>query len=35
MLKTKVDGLAWLESLGLPWVALDREMRAYGPLAVV
>jgi len=35
MLKTKVDGLAWLESLGLPWVALDRKMRAYGPLAVL
>lgn len=32
-LKTEQAGLQWLENLGLPWVAIDRELRCHGPLA--
>ncbi|MBT4519622.1 MAG: FAD:protein FMN transferase, partial [Halieaceae bacterium] len=33
ILKPRTDGLAWLESLGVPWFAVDRKLCAYGPLA--
>lgn len=33
LLKPPAEGLRWLDSFGLPWVAVDREMRVYGPLA--
>ena len=32
-LKTEPAGLKWLESLGMPWVAVDRELNCHGPLA--
>jgi thiamine biosynthesis lipoprotein len=32
-LKTEQTGLAWLEKLGLPWMAIDRELNCHGPLA--
>lgn len=30
MLKPASEGLAWLELLGLPWLALDRELHCHG-----
>ncbi len=32
-LKTEVTGLKWLEKLGLPWMAIDRQLICHGPLA--
>lgn len=32
-LKTEAAGLKWLDSLGLPWVAIGRDLRCHGPLA--
>jgi thiamine biosynthesis lipoprotein len=32
-LKTEQAGLRWLEKLGLPWMAIDRELNCHGPLA--
>ena len=32
-LKTEPAGLRWLEKLGYPWMAIDREMNCRGPLA--
>ena len=33
MLKPQAEGLEWLHSLGLPWLAIDREMRCHGSIA--
>jgi thiamine biosynthesis lipoprotein len=30
MLKPTSEGLAWLESLGLPWLAVDRDLHCHG-----
>ncbi|MEZ5504115.1 MAG: FAD:protein FMN transferase [Halioglobus sp.] len=32
-LKTEATGLKWLEKLGLPWLAVDRQLNCHGPLA--
>jgi FAD:protein FMN transferase len=32
-LKTEATGIKWLEKLGLPWMAVDRQLRCLGPLA--
>lgn len=32
-LKTETTGIKWLEKLGLPWMAIDRELNCHGPLA--
>jgi thiamine biosynthesis lipoprotein len=32
-LKTEATGLKWLEKLGLPWMAVDREFHCHGPLS--
>lgn len=32
-LKTEQAGLRWLEKLGFPWMAIDRELNCHGPLA--
>ncbi len=32
-LKTEQAGLRWLEKLGLPWMAIDRNLKCQGPLA--
>lgn len=32
-LKTEQSGVRWLEKLGLPWMAIDRELNCIGPLA--
>ena len=32
-LKTESAGLKWLENLGLPWLAVDRQLHCHGPLA--
>lgn len=32
-LKTEASGIKWLEKLGLPWMAVDRELNCHGPLA--
>ena len=32
-LKTEKAAIRWLENLGLPWMAIDRELRCHGPLA--
>jgi thiamine biosynthesis lipoprotein len=32
-MKTEAAGLKWLENLGLPWMAVDRQFIAHGPLA--
>jgi FAD:protein FMN transferase len=32
-LKTEATGLKWLEKLGLPWMAVDRQFNCHGPLA--
>ncbi|MEZ5566853.1 MAG: FAD:protein FMN transferase [Halioglobus sp.] len=32
-LKTEPAGLKWLESLGLPWLAVDRNLQCHGPLS--
>jgi thiamine biosynthesis lipoprotein len=34
-LKTEASGIRWLENLGLPWMAVDRQLRCHGPLAPV
>jgi thiamine biosynthesis lipoprotein len=32
-LKTEATGIKWLEKLGLPWMAIDRQLNCLGPLA--
>jgi thiamine biosynthesis lipoprotein len=32
-LKTEQAAINWLQNLGLPWMAIDRELRCHGPLA--
>lgn len=32
-LRTEESGIRWLENLGLPWMAVDRQLRCHGPLA--
>jgi thiamine biosynthesis lipoprotein len=32
-LKTEATGIKWLETLGLPWMAVDRQLNCHGPLA--
>jgi thiamine biosynthesis lipoprotein len=32
-LKTEATGLKWLEKLGLPWLAVDRQFNCHGPLS--
>jgi thiamine biosynthesis lipoprotein len=32
-LKIEPAALKWLENLGLPWMAIDRELQCHGPLA--
>lgn len=32
-LKTEQQGIRWLDGLGLPWLAIDRELKCIGPLA--
>lgn len=32
-LKTEAGGLKWLENLGMPWMAIDRQLHCHGPLA--
>ena len=32
-MKTEAAGLKWLENLGLPWMAVDRQFNCHGPLA--
>lgn len=32
-LKTEKAAINWLQNLGLPWMAIDRELRCHGPLA--
>jgi thiamine biosynthesis lipoprotein len=32
-LKTEATGIKWLEKLGLPWLAVDRQHNCHGPLA--
>ncbi len=31
-LKTEASGIKWLEKLGLPWLAVDRQLNCHGPL---
>tara|TARA_R110002110_G_scaffold415748_1_gene654889 strand:- start:133004 stop:133915 length:912 start_codon:yes stop_codon:yes gene_type:complete len=31
--KTEAAGLRWLEKLGMPWLAIDRQLICHGPLA--
>lgn len=31
-LKTEQAGISWLEKLGLPWLAIDRQLNIHGPL---
>ncbi|MEZ5572022.1 MAG: FAD:protein FMN transferase [Halioglobus sp.] len=31
-LKTEASGIKWLENLGLPWMAVDRQLNCLGPL---
>jgi FAD:protein FMN transferase len=33
-LKTETTGIKWLEKLGLPWLAVDRQFNCHGPLAI-
>jgi FAD:protein FMN transferase len=33
-LKTEATGIKWLEKLGLPWMAVDREFNCHGPLVL-
>ena len=33
MLKSEKEGLEWLNGLGLPWLAIDRELRCHGSIA--
>lgn len=33
-LKTEASGIKWLEKLGLPWMAVDRQFNCHGPLAL-
>ena len=33
-LKTEATGMKWLEKLGLPWMAVDRQLNCHGPLAL-
>jgi len=33
-LKTETTGIKWLEKLGLPWLAVDRQLNCHGPLAL-
>lgn len=32
-LKTEASGIKWLEQLGLPWLAVDKQFVCHGPLA--
>lgn len=32
-LKTEASGIKWLEKLGMPWMAVDRNLQVHGPLA--
>jgi thiamine biosynthesis lipoprotein len=32
-LKTEASGIEWLENLGLPWMAVDRQFNCHGPLS--
>lgn len=32
-LKTERGGIKWLDKLGLPWMAIDRELNVHGPLS--
>lgn len=32
-LKTEATGIKWLQDLGLPWMAVDRQLNCHGPLA--
>lgn len=32
-LKTEQGGIKWLEKLGLPWMAIDRQLNSHGPLS--
>ncbi|GAB5452760.1 MAG: FAD:protein FMN transferase [Halioglobus sp.] len=32
-MKTESAGLSWLDSIGLPWLAVDRSLHCHGPLA--
>ena len=32
-LKTEQAAINWLDKLGLPWMAIDRQLRCHGPLA--
>lgn len=32
-LKTEASGIKWLEKLGMPWMAVDRQLHCHGPLA--
>ena len=32
-MKTEQAGIKWLENLGFPWLAIDRELNCHGPLA--
>lgn len=32
-LKTEAGALKWLDSLGMPWLAVDRQLNCHGPLA--
>jgi thiamine biosynthesis lipoprotein len=32
-LKTEQTAMSWLDSLGFPWVAVDRQLQCHGPLA--
>ena len=34
-LKTETTGIKWLEKIGLPWMAIDRQLRCHGPLAPI
>jgi thiamine biosynthesis lipoprotein len=31
--KTEQAALRWLDKLGLPWMAIDRQLNCHGPLA--
>ena len=32
-LKTETTGINWLKKMGLPWMAVDRQLQCHGPLA--
>lgn len=34
-LKTEATGIKWLDKLGLPWLAVDRQLNCHGPLALM